>query len=236
MARRVLGVAAMRDAIPDRCDERPRERLWASGIDTLTDAELLALVLGTGTRDMDAVDLGRFLLAQQGGLGGLEAAQPGELVATHGLGRARAARLLAAMALGRRATLRPTDPRGPVKDAADVYRRLAPELVSLDREVFLGLALDARHRVVRRLLLAQGSLSRCEVHVRDAFRPLLREVAVAVVFVHNHPSGDPAPSSDDLVLTRRLGAAGQLVGLPVLDHVIVAREGYRSLAAELPSV
>src|SRR5436190_107003 len=108
--------------------ERPRERLLTAGTEVLTDAELLALVLGTGTRGIDSVQLARLMLAEHGGLGGLEAAAAGELSAVPGLGQARAARVMAALALGRRATLRPAQPEGPVRDAADVYQRVAPEL------------------------------------------------------------------------------------------------------------
>jgi DNA repair protein RadC len=210
--------------------ERPRERLLGRGVESLTDAELASVVLGTGARGRCNVEVARRLLARVGGAHGLAQAGLAELLEEPGVGLAKAVRLMAAMALGRRAVTAPVDLERPINSAEDVYRMLAPSLIGLDREVVLALALDGKNRVIRELRIASGTLLHCEVHPREAFRMVVRELAASVIFVHNHPSGDPVPSRADHVLTTRLAAAGKLLGIPVVDHVVVARDGYHSFA------
>ncbi len=199
----------------------------------MTVEELLAVLLGTGSRGRTALALAHDLVTRTGGLAGLSSADPDELTAVPGIGTARAARLSAAFQLGLRAADAQSPEPESIHGAEHVYRRLRGRLAELPQELFIALALDARNAVVAELEVARGTLTGVEVHPRELFRPLIRLAAAAVVVVHNHPSGDPTPSPEDIELTQRLAAVGQLVGIPVLDHVVIARRGYRSLAEHL---
>jgi DNA repair protein RadC len=211
-------------------DARPRERFAARGPAELTDSELVALLLGAGTRGAGALDVAAGLLRRCGGLAGLAQASPRELRAQPGVGPARAMIVQAALELGRRAVAaRPA--RGQrLAGASDVWTYFRARLSPLRVEEFWAVALDVRHRVQTEVCLARGSLTGVEVHPRDVFRPLIRNAAAAVIFCHNHPSGDPTPSRQDVELTTRLREVGELCGIPVLDHVVVAWDGYTSLA------
>ena len=211
-------------------DARPRERLAARGAAELTDGELLAIVIGSGTRGASALDLACALLRGLGGVSGLLRATAEELGAYSGIGPARATVVQAALELGRRAVAsRPV--RGQrLAGASDVWTYFRSRLAPLSVEEFWALGLDVRHRVQSETCLARGSLTGVEIHPRDVFRPLIRQATAAVIFCHNHPSGDPAPSRADVELTARLRDVGELCGIPVLDHVIVGWEGYTSLA------
>ena len=213
-------------------DGRPRERLLSLGSQALSDAELLAIILGTGMRGASVLELAHTLLSASGGLAGLGRASAEELCANRGIGAARGAALLAALEIGRRAVgERPARGR-PIRSAGDIAAHLRARLGTCTVEEFWAVALDVRHRVVWETCLARGSLTGVEVHPRDAFRPLIRGGAAAVIFCHNHPSGDPSPSRQDLDLTRRLREVGDLCGIAVLDHVIVGTDGFTSLAAD----
>jgi DNA repair protein RadC len=207
--------------------ERPRERLLAHGPAPLANAELLALVLRTGARGRDAGQLAQQLLAD--GLEALAHAAPGELAAVAGIGPAKAASVLAALELGRRLAARPLQRGERIGSPEDVHRHFHARLRDAKAEEFHIVLLDARHRLLRSVLASQGTLTASLVHPREVFRPALREAAAALVLVHNHPSGDPTPSPEDREITRRLARAGALLGVPVLDHVIVADRGYASL-------
>ena len=222
------GSMALIAALPP--EARPRERLAAAGAEQLTDAELLAIIRGSGTRGANAVDVAEAVLQTCGGLAGLAVAAELELRGHAGVGPVRAAIVRAALELGRRAAVaRP--PRGQqLAGASDVWTYFRARLAPLRIEEFWAVALDARHRVEREFCLARGSLTGVEVHPRDIFRPLIRVAAAAVIFCHNHPSGDPAPSRQDVELTVRLREVGELIGIPVVDHVVVGWEGYASLA------
>jgi DNA repair protein RadC len=211
-------------------EARPRERLAAVGAEHLADAELLAIVLGTGTRRLPVTEVAEGLLRAAGGLAGLSLAAELELRDQAGVGPVRAAVVLAALELGRRAAAaRPA--RGQrLAGASDVWTYFRARLAPLRVEEFWAVALDVRHRVQGELCVARGSLTGVEVHPRDVFRPLIRAAAAAVIFCHNHPSGDPTPSRQDIELTGRLREVGELCGIPVVDHVVVGWEGYASLA------
>jgi len=215
---------------PRHHSERPRERLLAYGPEPLSDVELLALILGAGGRAGSAVEVARRLLGRCGDLPELARAHPDELAATPGIGPARAAGIGAALELGRRLEVTAPARGRRLLCSADVFDLFHPRLRHRAEEVFLALALDARNRCRRELWLARGGSSACAVEPRDAFRALLAERAAATVFLHNHPSGDPTPSPQDRALTRRLVAAGDLLGVRVLDHVIVGDGRYASLA------
>jgi len=207
----------------------PRERLDVLGAEALSDAELVALLLRTGSRRGSAQALAAELLARQGGLRGLGRAGPGELLAIAGIGRAKGASVIAAIELGRRVATHRLQTGAAVRSPADVHRHFHARLRDAPHERFLVLLLDGRHRVRREVLTSQGTLTASLVHPREVFRPALREGAAALILVHNHPSGDPTPSREDREVTRRLVRAGELLGVPVLDHVVVAEGGYVSL-------
>jgi DNA repair protein RadC len=219
-ARGVLLVARM---LPT--DDLPRERLLRGGALDLADSELLSIVLGHAR-----TAVGQALLARFPDLRRMASAGIAELAAVEGVGPASASRVKAALALAGRLGQRPYARGDPLGRAADVDARVGRRLALLDREVFVALALDGRNRVLAELRLAQGGACSVEVLPRDLFAQLVREAAVAVIFVHNHPSGDPTPSPADRVLTERLRAAGRLVGVRVLDHVVVGSDGFTSLA------
>jgi len=214
------------------CD-RPRERLLSWGGERVSDLDLIAILLGTGRPGRSAPDLALDLLRATGGLGALARASPRELATVSGIGDARAARLAAAFHLGRRALEHVALREPSVGNADDVYRRLRPRLAGMTQEICLLLALDARNAVLGELEIARGWLNGVDVHPREVFRPLVRMAAAAAVIVHNHPSGALEPSDADVELTRRLRAAGDVIGIPLLDHVIIADTGYRSLAEHL---
>lgn len=208
-------------------DTRPRERLLGAGSAQLSEIELLALVLGSAGR-VPALRAAECLLARHGSLPELARLAPAEL-ARNGVGAARAARLVAAFELGRRA-LEPRDRPIVLTRPEDVYRYARPRLAHLTQEVFHVLLLDTRHRLVADRRVAAGGLASCAIAPRDVFEPAIREAAPAIVFVHNHPSGDPTPSRDDVALTRRLADGARLLGLSLVDHVVVADGGFASLA------
>ena len=200
---------------------RPRERLRALGVTALRDAELLALVLGSGTPGRSAGRVGRDLARR--GLADLAEWPAGRWLEIAGIGPARASALTAAFELGRRAAQQP--PRGgPIRGPEDVQAHVR-DLTRARREHFVVLLLNARHEVQGREVVSIGTLNASIVHPREVFRPAILAAAASVVLVHNHPSGDPEPSDEDLSITKRLVQVGDLVGIGVLDHVIVATRG-----------
>ena len=209
--------------------DRPRERLEALGSEALSDAELVALLLRTGSRGASALSLAAELLVRHGGLQGLARAAERDVRAATGVGPAKSAALAAAVEIGRRLAARRLRAGLAIRGPADVYRHFHPTLRHAAHERFLVVLLDGRHRVLRQELVSQGTLTASLVHPREVFRPALREAAAALILVHNHPSGDPTPSREDREVTARLRRAGEILGVPVLDHVVVAERGYCSL-------
>ncbi len=206
----------------------PRERLFHYGADRVSTEELLTVVIGSGMRNAPAAAIAAQLIREVGGLSSLSRARPAELRTVAGIGTARAARIAAAFQLGRRA-LRVAPLSGAITGPQDAFARLHPTLAGLRQEVFVVLALDAKNMVIDEIEVARGSLLGVDVHPREVFRPLIRLAAAAAILAHNHPSGDPRPSDQDIGLTRRLIAVGELVGIPVLDHIVVGSEGYASI-------
>jgi len=209
-----------------RMVDGPRERLLASGPAALSDAELVALVLGTGSARLSA-RAAALALVERASIPELAWASPEELSGRPGLGPARAAALAAAFELGRRGAWSPPRRGERLLEPSRVAELMRP-LAHADRECFHVVLLDVRGRLIRAERVAEGSLTQCPVSPRDALRPAVREGAHGVIFVHNHPSGDPSPSAEDADLTERLRAAAELVGLMARDHVIVASSGYFS--------
>ncbi len=212
--------------------DRPRERLYHLGPESLSDAELLALLLRTGGRDGDALSLASGLLDRHGGFEGLSRAGGRELGACRGMGPAKSAAVCASLEIGRRLSARRLQSGAAIRGPDDVYRHFFPGLRFIAHERFIVLLLNGRHRVVGQHVVSQGTLTASLVHPREVFRPALREAAAALILVHNHPSGDPTPSSEDREVTSRLAKAGEILGVRVLDHVIVAESGYCSLRDE----
>lgn len=208
--------------------DRPRERLWRCGVDELGDADLVALVLGTGTRARPAGLVAADLVQVSGGVAHVARASPHELAQVSGIGAANAARLAAAFELGRRAIAAEVH-RDVLADAEDVYRIVEPRVAGLQQELFIALGVDIRNGLLDTVEVGRGSVHAVEVHPREVFRPLVRMAAAGAVLVHNHPSGDPAPSPEDVSLTRRLRAVGELLGIPIIDHVIIGAHGYCSV-------
>jgi DNA repair protein RadC len=204
----------------------PRERLLAEGARALADAELLALVLGTGTARLSAREAARGLL-EAVPLPELAWAPPDAISGWPGIGLARAAAISAAFELGRRGAWAPPRRGERCLDPGRVHELLRHAAFA-ERECFHVVLLDVRGRLLRAVQVAEGSLAQCPVSPRDALRPAVREGAHGVVFAHNHPSGDPSPSADDADLTERLRAAAEVVGVLARDHVIVAVGGYYS--------
>jgi DNA repair protein RadC len=206
----------------------PRERMRAVGTEGLSDTELLALLLGTGARDEPVTALAGRILRELGGVSALSRIGAGALEHMSGVGPTKASRIVAAIELGRRVVARPLTRNARIGSSRDVDAALRARLADSDVEHFIAIALDAKNRPTFEVEVARGGLSQCPVSPADVFRALLREAAAGVVFVHNHPSGEPSPSAEDVALTDRLRRAGELLGVNVVDHVIIGREGYFS--------
>jgi DNA repair protein RadC len=210
-------------------DEPPRARLLSAGARSLSDLELLAVVLGAGAAGASACAAARGLV-EVAPLAELAWAPPDAIAGAPGVGLARASVLAAAFELGRRAAWVPPRRGERCLDPGRVHELMRHAAFG-EREAFHVVLLDVRGRLLRAVQVAEGSLTQCPVSPRDALRPAVREGAHGVVFVHNHPSGDPAPSPEDFDLTERLRAAAELVGVLARDHVIVASGGYYSFVA-----
>ncbi|MGE3152568.1 MAG: DNA repair protein RadC [Nitrospiraceae bacterium] len=213
---------------PER--ERPRERLLRDGADSLTDAQLLAIVLRVGRRQASAVEVALDLLSRTDGLQGISRMGADALCRIPGIGPAKTAQLKAAIELGKRALAQPLSTGQPIRSSGDVFHAYASQLRDLRHETFRLLLLDAKHALIRETVISEGTLTASLVHPREVFSVAVRESAAAVICVHNHPSGDPTPSAEDRTLTRRLQDAGEVLGIPVLDHVVIGDGRYVSFA------
>ncbi len=210
--------------------ERPRERLFRDGPEALSDAQLLAILLRVGRPQASAVQVAMELLHHLDGLHGIANRGLGELCGVRGVGLAKAAQLKAALELGKRALTTPLSTGTRIGSSRDLFDYYYPRLRDLRHEVFKIILLDAKHAIIRDATVSEGSLTLSIVHPREVFNLAVRESAAAVIFLHNHPSGDPQPSSEDRALTARLVAAGEVLGIGVLDHLIVGDGRYISFA------
>lgn len=210
-------------------DERPRERLKLRGPSTLSDGDLLAIILNTGLQGETVTDLSQRLLAQHGGLRGLFRLEISELAEIRGLGDAKAVRLKAALELGRRlAALSPED-RAQVTAPDDVANLLQVEMAALEQEQLRVVLLDTKHRILGTRTVYQGSVNQAQVRVGEIYRDAVRQNATAIVAVHNHPSGDPTPSAADVSLTVEIVRAGEMLDIDLLDHLIIGQGRWISL-------
>jgi len=209
--------------------DRPREKLLGRGPEALSDAELLAIVLRSGDRDANAVDLARQLIARLGSFRSLAERSVAELCTIKGIGLAKAAQIVALLEIAKRYGEHEFKPGQTFLTSRDIYAHFRERLASERHEHFYAVLLDNKHRKIKEITVSHGSLTQSIVHPRDVFLPVVRESAAAVIFVHNHPSGDPTPSHEDLAITRRLREVGELVGVRVLDHIVIGRGSYVSL-------
>lgn len=210
-------------------EERPRERMMHYGAESLSQTELLAILLRTGTRQESAIHVAQRILSQVGGLRRLADLSIEELTEIKGIGPAKAVQLKAGIELGRRmANSRLSEPviiRSP-QDAAEI---LTEQLRYLQKEHFVCLFLNTKNHVISQETLSMGSLNASIVHPREVFRAAIKCSSASIICAHNHPSGDPAPSKEDIALTARLLKAGEIVGIDVLDHLIIGDKGFVSL-------
>jgi DNA repair protein RadC len=213
--------------------ERPRERLFKLGSEALSAQEVLALILGRGIKDESVMVTSQKLLSRFGSLKGVANASIEELTRTKGIGPAKAAQIKAALELSRRLEGDAADkPKRVLKSPDDVAAEVRSQLKGRKKEHFLVLSLDTRNRLINRKLVSIGSLDTSIVHPREVFKEAVSSCAASVIFVHNHPSGDPEPSKEDIELTKRLAKAGEIMGIDVLDHIIVCDRSYLSLKAK----
>jgi len=213
--------------------ERPRERLLKLGAEALSSQEVLTLLLGRGTKGESVMVTAQKLISQFGNLKNLASASIEELTKITGIGTAKAAQIKAAFELSRRLGEPPDRaPKITVKSPEDILKSVRSLLKGKRKEHFLVLSLDTRNHLIDMHKVSIGSLDCSIVHPREAFKEAIADSAASVIFVHNHPSGDPTPSADDIQLTKRLTDAGQILGIEVLDHVIVCDEDYLSMKAK----
>jgi DNA repair protein RadC len=220
------GMALERSAETDR----PRERLYWNGPEALADVELLAIQLGSGVRGKSAIEVAREMLAAYGSLADVAGREVVELMKVSGVGPAKAARLVAAFELTRRLRARVPGARVTLSGPAEVYAAYGPLMEDLKREVFRIALLDARNGLLHDRVISQGTLSASLVHPRDVFKPAILESAASVILLHNHPSGDPTPSREDIRLTRQLVECARLLDLRIHDHLVIGRGRFVSLA------
>lgn len=214
--------------------ERPREKMQKSGADSLSDAELLALIIRTGdhSSQQSAIDLGRNLLQTFGDLRKLSGATLNEICAVKGAGPAKAASVLAALSMAKRVNTDRLENLERFTSPVQIFNHFHYRFRDRRREYFIALLLDGKNRIMLEEQISEGSLNQSLVHPREVFCRAVKESAAAVILVHNHPSGDPAPSREDREITRRLKEGGELLGIRVLDHIIIGDGSYLSFVEQ----
>lgn len=210
-------------------DDRPRERLGRLGPQALSNAELIAILLRVGVPGENAVQVGQRLLQHFKGIGGIHRAPFEELTRQHGIGEAKAAQIKAAIELGRRLAAETPEERPTISSPKDAADLVIYEMSAFEQEHLRVMLLDRRNRVIETVDLYRGSVSSAQVRVGEVFRDAIRKNASAIVVIHNHPSGDPTPSPDDVALTRALVQAGKMLDVDVLDHLVIGDRKYVSL-------
>lgn len=212
-------------------EDRPREKLIDRGAAALSDTELLAILLRTGTSSVSVLHLAEEVLAKyrDKGLVAIMNMSPQEIATVHGVGLAKAATIVAAVELGRRLSTRAAQKTEKIEGPEDAARYMMPMLRYEQKEHFLVMLLDVRNRVIATSTISVGGLTSSIAHPREVFREAIRHSAAALILVHNHPSGDPSPSREDIQLTRQMMKAGDVMGIPVLDHIILANDDFLSI-------
>lgn len=207
---------------------RPRERMEQLGAEALSDRELLALLLSTGTREYNALELADIVLTECGGVKGLPALSLVELAQFKGVGIGKGARILAALELGKRMSLSVGDFRPQINTSREAANLLMDDMRMLEQEMVKIILLNTKNKVLGIETIAVGGLNQAAVEPREVFRAAIKKNAHAIILAHNHPSGDSQPSAEDCLLTERLQLASELIGIPILDHIIIGEYGYTS--------
>ncbi|UOF92940.1 DNA repair protein RadC [Fodinisporobacter ferrooxydans] len=210
-------------------EERPRERLLKYGVEQLSNVELFALILRTGASGVSVIDMSEQLLAKFGGLRQILDADLNELMSLPGVGFTKAAQIQAAIELGRRTARTSRQDLVVIRSPQDVSNLLMDRLRFLTKEHFITLHLDTKNQIIGEDTVSIGSLNASIVHPREIFKPVLKRSAASIICVHNHPSGDPTPSREDIDVTARLVEAGRILGIDVLDHIILGDQRFISL-------
>lgn len=208
--------------------ERPRERLIQGDDEYLTDAELLGIIIRDGTTEYSAIDLAKMLLSRYSDFRRLSMASIGELCEIKGIGPARAAQIKASMSIAKRFSTIPVKMLQQFKCSNDIFGHFHERLRGKRQEQFIVVLLDNKNRIMKEVNISMGSLTASIVHPREVFTSAIKESAASVIFVHNHPSGDPDPSKEDIQITQRLVDAGNIIGIKVLDHIVIGNEQYVS--------
>ena len=217
--------------MPASC--RPQEKLLYAGAGALSDSELLALIIRTGTSEMSAVQLAEEVISYaSANIGILGRADPKELIEIHGIGTAKACSIIAAMELSKRLMSGQVMDGGRIANSEDISRFLLRDMLHEKREMFVSIHLDSRQRIESRHIVSIGSLDAAPVHPREVFAQAVKRGAAAVIVAHNHPSGDPTPSPQDIAVTRRLSEASHIIGISLLDHLIIGNGKCLSLRDE----
>lgn len=210
-------------------DDRPREKLVKLGPGALTDSELVAILLRVGVTGENVVSLSQRLLKEHGGLTGLSRVPLTELCELRGMGEAKAAQLKAALEIGRRLLLAEPDQRLQIRSPGDLANPLILEMAGLEQEHLKVIMLDNKNRVLKMLTVYVGTINSSQVRVAEIYREAIRQNAVSIIVAHNHPSGDPTPSSEDVAVTGELIEAGKLLGIDLLDHLVIGHQRFVSL-------
>lgn len=213
-------------------EERPREKLLKYGAESLSDAELLAIIIRIGNKERTAVELSQDILHYFGGLRALNYLSIRELTQIKGLGPAKAIQLKAVVELSKRLASLSREAREVIKSPQDVAQLLMPELRFLTQEVFKLVLLDIKNQVIAMPMVSKGGLSSSIVHPREVFKEAIKHSSAAIILVHNHPSGIPEPSRDDISITKRLVDSGKIIGIDVLDHIIIGDGIFTSMKEE----
>lgn len=212
-------------------EERPRERLIRNGPESLSNAELLGIILRTGSREENVVNLCSRILTEYS-IKQLSLANVSRLMQVHGVGKAKAAQIAAVFELARRLETFVEEPKRKVCSPKDVYTLMYPKMREQKKEKFITLCLDTKNQILKEEVVSIGSLSASIVHPREVFKSALMESSASVIMVHNHPSGDPSPSREDIMVTEKMVEGGKLLGIDVLDHIIIGEGRYVSLKDE----
>ncbi|ADG83384.1 DNA repair protein RadC [Thermincola ferriacetica] len=228
-----MGVTGYHVTIKEMPQElRPRERLLTEGPGSLSNAELIAILLGTGTRTCTAVQLASQLLSAFGGLKELVGASVEEISSIKGIGLAKATQVKAALELAGRLSLLAGEKKYTIRTPEDVAGILMEKMRHYDREHFLAIMLNTKNQVLNIETVSIGHLNASLVHPREIFKSAIKKSAAALIVAHNHPSGDPHPSKEDILITKRLVEVGEIIGIEVLDHVILGDNNFTSLKQE----
>ena len=211
-------------------EDRPRERLVNSGAESLTDTQLLAIILRIGDKsgNKSALDIGRELLTKFGNFRNIDLLSVKEICSIKGIGIAKATQIKAALEIGKRMSSQYGNRREQFKSSEDVVKRYIPLMRNIKKEIFKIVLLDSKNKILKDIMISQGSLTSSLVHPREVLNPAIKESAASIILIHNHPSGDPLPSQDDIEITQRLRQAGDIVGVKVLDHIIIGETSHFS--------